>query len=386
MKKIICLFLLLSTMVSSISMTVYANEEIRVCVDGDYVTFDVPPQAINGRTMVPIRAIFEAMGASVLWNQSTQAAICVKDDTIIRVAVGDYAISVDGVTTQMDVAPVVIDGRILIPARYVAESLGYIVMWDEGNKIVNIDSINDTYSNGVDIPEYLTDFFVSYEESRKEYVVYFGFLDTDGFYVRYYGNAEINIVNDEGENLYSNTIEVNSSMFDTYTRAYTGDKTYLLCKIEIPLSDVKKGLSRMGKCTLDFYNDETSFGTVYDNLFDLPELTGAELADIKYRTSFKISRDKPSGASWWDLNVSSFKITNIDMAFNGKLKIDYEMQGIVSGNDYFSFDVKCYDDTGAVLGKETIFHDVGDGQVFRVNGFQFLPFGTTRIEFESKGW
>lgn len=386
MKKIMCLALVVWITVSIIVMPVYANKEIRVCVNGNYVTFDVPPQAINGRTMVPIRAIFESMDATVSWNQSTQSAICVKGDTIVKVAVGSYAITVDGVATQMDVAPAVIDGRILIPARYVAESLGYVVDWDEDNKVVNINSMNIFEDNSVFIPEYLTDFSISHEESQKKYIVHFGFKDYNGLYVKYYGNAAINIVNDEGESVYSNTVEVTPYMFDTYTRLYTGDKTYLLCEIEIPLSEIKKGLSSMGKCTMDFYNDDASFGTVSDNLYDLPELTGTELADIKYRTSFSIERDKPSGAEWWELNISSFKITNISMAYNGKLKIDYEMSGVVDGNDYFSFEVKCYDDMGVVLGKATIYHDVGDGQAFRVNGTQFLPFGTSRIEFESKGW
>lgn len=180
-------------------MPVHAQEDIKVCVDGNYVTFDVPPQVIDGRTMVPIRAIFEAMDATVLWNQSTQAAICVKGDTIVRVAVGDSAITVDGTLTQMDVAPAVIDGRILIPARYVAESLGYTVHWDGDNRVVNIKSVNGSNnSESVTVNKFQQ--FKSYLSDK-----YSVQLSDEGFYVCDISVADSNVSvywKDDDETIY----------------------------------------------------------------------------------------------------------------------------------------------------------------------------------------
>lgn len=383
MKKIVIFILTLLSMIYGTIMPIQAAEDIKVCIDGNFVKFDVKPQIIDGRTMVPIRAIFEAMGATVLWNDSNKTATCTKDNTVVKMTLGEKFRDVDGIRLSMDVAPVIVDGRILTPARYVAESFGYVVEWDGVNKIVNINYVN---SDSEPVPEYLTDFLVIHEESLNEYIVYFGFKDINGSYLTYSGKADIKITNDQNENVYSRTVDVKPSMYDTYTRAYTGNQKYLLCKIKIPESEIKKGLSNMGECTLDFYSDEMRFGTVSDNLFSLPELKGNELAEIEYNSSFWLKRDKPSGAEWWELDISLFKITSIDMAYTGELKIQYEMQGVVNGNDYFSFEAICYDDAGLILGKAEIFHEVADGQMFRVNGFEFIPYGTTRLEFRTSKW
>ena len=84
MKKIISLLLVVGLVLSSATLT-FANEnEISVYVEGQKVSFDVPPQTINDRTMVPIRAIFEVMGATVNWDNVTQTAICTKDNTVVK--------------------------------------------------------------------------------------------------------------------------------------------------------------------------------------------------------------------------------------------------------------------------------------------------------------
>ena len=62
---------------------------IKVLLDGKALTFDVPPQLINNRTMVPLRAIFEAMGAKVDWNGDTQTVTGTKDSTVVVLVVGN---------------------------------------------------------------------------------------------------------------------------------------------------------------------------------------------------------------------------------------------------------------------------------------------------------
>ena len=72
-KKLMCSLLSLLLIFTTFSaITVIADEEIRVVLDGQELYFDVPPQLINNRTMVPMRKIFEAMGASVEWEGTTQ--------------------------------------------------------------------------------------------------------------------------------------------------------------------------------------------------------------------------------------------------------------------------------------------------------------------------
>ena len=139
MKKIISLLLVVGLVLSSATLT-FANEnEISVYVEGQKVSFDVPPQTINDRTMVPIRAIFEVMGATVNWDNATQTAICTKDNTVVKMTLKSKIEYINDVPYEMDVAPVIVDNRTLAPARYVAEAFGYFVNWDGNTKSVLIN-------------------------------------------------------------------------------------------------------------------------------------------------------------------------------------------------------------------------------------------------------
>lgn len=102
------------------------------------INFDVPPQTINDRTMVPIRAIFEAMGANVDWDDITQTAISTKDSTTVKMTLNSTTEYINDTAYTMDVTPVIINGRTLAPARYVAEAFGYYVNWDEMTQSVLI--------------------------------------------------------------------------------------------------------------------------------------------------------------------------------------------------------------------------------------------------------
>lgn len=153
MKKIISL-LLVVCMLFSVVITTYASNEICVTLDGNYVDFDVKPQIINGRTMVPIRAIFEKMGATVQWDSGTSSAICTKGDTVVKMTVNSTSMYINNQAQTMDVAPVVVDGRTLAPARYVAEAFGADVQWSQKNNTVVICSKNVfAYADYPDVPD-----------------------------------------------------------------------------------------------------------------------------------------------------------------------------------------------------------------------------------------
>lgn len=130
MKKIISLVLSMVLSISSMICVFAADEEIKVYLEGNKVNFDVQPQTINDRTMVPIRAIFEAMGATVDWDEATQTAISTKDNTTVKMTLNSTTEYINGNAFEMDVTPVIINGRTLAPARYVAEAFGYYVNWD----------------------------------------------------------------------------------------------------------------------------------------------------------------------------------------------------------------------------------------------------------------
>lgn len=124
----------------------WAPEKVDATLNGAPLSFDVPPQIINGRTMVPVRAIFEALGADVSWNEATQTVIGKNDKYEVNIQIGSntmyWAVIYDGYSTQvpLDSPAVIIDGRTLIPARAVAEAFGCKVDWDETTRTVLITS------------------------------------------------------------------------------------------------------------------------------------------------------------------------------------------------------------------------------------------------------
>ncbi len=151
MKKNIRSFVLPLLIVALISSIVaFASNEIKVAIDGEYVKFDVPPQSINNRTMVPLRAIFEALGAEVEWNNNTQTVTAMKDDVIVKATIGSTKMYIDDVEKTMDVAPIAIGGRTLVPARFVAEAFDCDVFWSDEDYTVYIkteDAIEDNNEN-----------------------------------------------------------------------------------------------------------------------------------------------------------------------------------------------------------------------------------------------
>jgi len=113
-------------------------QDIKVIVNGVTLTFDQPPVIENGRTLVPLRAIFEALGATVDWNQSTQTVTAVKDDITISLTIGSSILTRNGQNITLDVPAQLVGGRTLVPARAVAESFGAEVGWDQPTRTVTI--------------------------------------------------------------------------------------------------------------------------------------------------------------------------------------------------------------------------------------------------------
>lgn len=144
---LIGVFLLLAI----INNIVFATDNIVVKLNGDTLNFDVPPQIIDGRTMVPMRTIFESIGATVEWNQTTKTVKSQKQNTVVSLTIGVSEISVNGNIKKLDIAPCIINDRTLVPVRAVSEAFDLDVEWDSNSRTVNITSDNHSNS-GYSIP------------------------------------------------------------------------------------------------------------------------------------------------------------------------------------------------------------------------------------------
>lgn len=121
-----------------VSVPAVGEADISVLVNGKAINFDVPPQIIDGRTLVPLRAIFEALGAEVNWNGETRTVTAQRDDTQISMTIGNNVMKVDSREIVLDVPPQIIGDRTLVPARAAAEGFGAEVGWDGETRTVTI--------------------------------------------------------------------------------------------------------------------------------------------------------------------------------------------------------------------------------------------------------
>ncbi len=111
---------------------------IKVVYNDKAIDFDVPPQIINDRTMVPLRAIFEAIGATVSWDGETRTVTAEKDGVKISLTIDVAEIVKNDQKIALDVAPVIVNDRTLVPVRAICESFGSTVDFDAENLTVII--------------------------------------------------------------------------------------------------------------------------------------------------------------------------------------------------------------------------------------------------------
>lgn len=161
---------------------VAAPGPIKVFVDGRELALEVPPQIIAGRTMVPVRAIFEALGANVHWDAATRSVTAGSAGTVIRLSVGQRVAYRNDVPVTLEAAPVIVGNRTLVPARFVGETFGARVDWNPDRRTVSIARGGEP-SRGTENRKYeVVGYYVQYGPndhwSYDSLSAYYGSLDT----------------------------------------------------------------------------------------------------------------------------------------------------------------------------------------------------------------
>jgi len=107
-------------------------------VNGNAVQIDAPAEIMNGRTFLPLRAISEALGATVDWIAETQGITVTLGTNTIGLQIGNTSAVVNGTVKTLDAAPYIKNGRTMVPFRVIAEGLGATVEWDPALRIVTV--------------------------------------------------------------------------------------------------------------------------------------------------------------------------------------------------------------------------------------------------------
>ncbi len=113
------------------------SADVTVIVNGSRMNFDQPPIEQAGRVFVPLRGIFEQLGASVVYQNGTINAT--GDGRNVSLQIGSNQATVDGQSQTLDSPPFVEGSRTLVPLRFVAQALGAPVDWNNNTSTVTID-------------------------------------------------------------------------------------------------------------------------------------------------------------------------------------------------------------------------------------------------------
>jgi len=132
------------------SPTIAYADEVGVTINGTAVMFEGQgPTIVDGRTLVPVRGVFEQLGFDVSWDGDRQMVTLTSDDYIVDIFVGysffrlsdaRASLESDGQTWELDVPAQIINGRTLLPIRAVLEAVGYYVGWHADARAVIVSS------------------------------------------------------------------------------------------------------------------------------------------------------------------------------------------------------------------------------------------------------
>jgi hypothetical protein len=120
--------------------TALADGTINVYLKGKLQAFEQPAIIKDGSTLVPMRAIFEALGATVKWDGKQQIIDATKGDKTIRLQIGWKGAWIGETKAELDAAPQIINGSTLVPLRFIGEALGEKVEWDSATRSVLIST------------------------------------------------------------------------------------------------------------------------------------------------------------------------------------------------------------------------------------------------------
>lgn len=130
------------------AVPVYAADAVTVKLNGSQMEFDVNPVIENSRTLVPFRKIFEALDCAVSYTKENGAQVVTanRGNQWITLEIGKNEITVDGETKKLDVAPKIVNGRTLVPLRAISEGLDCTVEWSADTKTVDIQKKQGQYA------------------------------------------------------------------------------------------------------------------------------------------------------------------------------------------------------------------------------------------------
>ena len=138
---LLALMMVFAFSLSSLAVMLAEDTGIKIVVNGERVNSDVQPFILDGRVMVPIRFVGEALGAEVSWDNERGEAAVALGNTLISIFPVYNKTFVNGKAVAADARVVLSEGRVFVPLRFIAENMKYSVEWEQSTHTVSIDYI-----------------------------------------------------------------------------------------------------------------------------------------------------------------------------------------------------------------------------------------------------
>ena len=245
------------------------TQTVQIRIDGEFVQIpagEQQPIIVNGRTLVPFRAVMEALGFEVDWEPAPQnRATLAKPGYDVSVTIGSNIMIVNENNISLDVPAQLINARTMVPLRAISEATGMEVRWDRENFIVNIltsDDLRPEPITDANWPEHLPRHIPGTITLHPQYVLTdmtmqsrFAFYSLPG--------VILTLVSNEEANHWSQNIRSNESIETSIVMSFVQ-------YFDIPREDFEDAIERLREVRISFGSDLT------DEYFELPN------ADIIY--------------------------------------------------------------------------------------------------------
>lgn len=250
MKKNVMMFTAVLAMTAALSCTAYAQEKkvdlqignSQMTVNGEVSELDSPPVIVDGRTLVPVRAIVEALDGKADWDAETKTATLTNEaGDEVKLTINSKTASCNGTESELDTAPVIINERTMLPIRFVAESFGYKTDWNAEDKSIVISGGAEEKTEPETKPE-----------TKKSF-------DLSGLQSEYYGA-------DKNGNDYTSFFKDPDMLGDVYleVKDKNGNQTAVYKRVDASGSVYKN--KRGDKLTVYYYVEDEAYRVVVDGV------------------------------------------------------------------------------------------------------------------------
>ena len=319
-----------------ICQSVYAGD-ISVNLDGENVEFAAQsPIIIEGRTLIPLRGVFEKLGYEIGWDSDTKTATFVKELTIVKVTANAHQLTVGGKAFELDVPAQIINGSMMLPLRAVGEATGLYVDWDSETKTVvlsrkstdtKVNSLKDNDNKEVTV-EYLPNVKIYVDVNRA---LTLGYTYVDQIFEYMYVGNEVDFENMDYDRIISfnditisktNAIDENKYNKDILEsiRSISKSSTELFTKMETIVNSGERGKT--------FIDDEfDDFMDKLSNLYIIMEDSADDYMD--YIEDYDWDEDKLNDEQTKEIRSYQKKVGDIlDKALSDGIgKSDSKKQG-----------------------------------------------------------